>query len=159
MSEKLVIGIWACDYFTRAFGYNDKLPWSGIKEDLEILDFYISRSNNIVASKSLYSTLPKSFKEKWPGMILCDSKNPIKKLLNKLNGTTIVLGGRSVFNMCINEALFDVIIENNLGFRDRRILNFTHVAPTIKASKYILVNSPRIIGEQAIIKQNIWEKR
>lgn len=159
MSERLVVGIWACDYFTRAFGYKDKLPWSGVKEDLECLDFYLSKADHIIASKALYSTLPKSFKDKWQGMILCDSKNPIEKILKDLNGVIVVLGGRSVFVKCIDSSILDIIIENNLGFRDKRIIEFTHVAPTIKSSKYKIVSTSKIIGEQTIIRQNIWEKR
>ena len=100
-----VIAIWACEYYNRAFGYKNKLPWSDYKIDLEILDQVLRGANHIVASRQLVETLPKRFKDKWPNIIECSTSDPIDKVLLRLTGKVVVLGGRTVFQEGIDKAL------------------------------------------------------
>lgn len=133
-----VIAIWACEYYNRAFGYKNKLPWSNYKIDLEILDQVLSGANHIVASRQLVGTLPKRFKDKWPNIIECSTSDPIDKVLLRLTGKVVVLGGRTVFQEGIDKALFDHLLENQLFFPRRTKLEWDTVAPTINSQLYKL---------------------
>lgn len=155
---RVVYAIWACDFFTRAFGCKCKLPWEKCTLDLDILDKCLSSADHIIGSRKLISTLPKSFKDKWPNIIEVSTENPIEKQLLHLTGQIYVLGGRSLFKFCIENKLLDVIIENNIGFFDRRLLEYDTVAPIIDCSKYEYVRRYAYIDHQCAIRQNIWEK-
>ena len=154
-----VIAIWACHFWTRAFGYKDKLPWSNYKLDLEILDDVLSQASHIVASKALKTSLPKSFLAKYPNIIECNSQDTLDKVLIRLTGTIVVLGGRTVFQFGIDNGLFDHIIENQLFFPRHKVLEYDTVAPKINQQKYKFFQKRHATNNKDEgIYINYWEK-
>ena len=133
-----VIAIWACNHWTGAFGYRDKLPWSNYEMDLKMLDDVLSQADYIVASSKLKKNLPESFLLKHKDIIECNSNETLDRVLNRLSGTIVVLGGRTVFNYGIQNKLFDYIIQNRLFFPRDKVIEYDTVAPHIDSTKYEL---------------------
>ena len=138
-----VTAIWAEHKDTRAIGNKNRLPWSKCQLDLDILNGVIKNMDRLVVTRNTYGDLPMSFISKH-NLDVVSSEYPIEEYFASVDKSNIlVLGGRLLYQHCIDNNLLDSIVVNTISFADDITIEYDTTAPLIS-------DNYKIIGQRQI---------
>lgn len=157
LSKNRVTAIWAEHESTRAIGYKNRLPWKKCQLDLDILTGVISNMDRLVVTRNTYADLPMSFISKH-NLDVVSSEYPIEEYLSSVEKSNIlVLGGRLLYQHCIDNNLLNSIIVNTISFADDITIEYDTTAPLI-SDNYKIIGQRQISDSSCSIITSIYGK-